>query len=351
MEILTATDEKLRIDKSVNRVRWVQRTCDESVASALSRQFDLPDFIARILSMRGIGMDDAEAFLRPTLRDALPDPTHLLDMETAVARIVAAVQQQQKVVIYGDYDVDGATSSALLNRFFAMAGLDVNVYIPDRMTEGYGPNADAFRKLQEQGVQLVITVDCGTVSFEPIAAANALGMDVVVIDHHLGAENLPDAVAVVNPNRLDETSPLRYLAAVGLSFMLAVAVNRQLREAGWYDDKDEPDLLSLLDLVALGTVCDVMPLVGLNRAFVTQGLKIMQQRRNIGLKALADVARQDGPPTVYHAGFVLGPRINAGGRIGKANLGTRLLSTEDQEEAHAIAGELDRLNEERRAIE
>lgn len=301
---------------------------------------------------RGVTIDGAEAFYKPSLRDLMPDPSTVLDMDKAAARIVQAMEQGEEIAIFGDYDVDGATSSALLYRFLSAAGGKPRIYIPDRMTEGYGPNSAALLGLHKAGVSLVITVDCGTLSFEPIEAAVAVGLDVIVVDHHKAETVLPPAVAVVNPNRLDESNELTQLAAVGVSFMVAVAVNRLLRERGWFDKGHyAPDLLGLLDLVALGTVCDVVPLTGLNRAFVAQGLKVMAKRHNIGLTALSDVGRIDEAPTAYHAGFVLGPRVNAGGRVGRSDLGATLLTTEDWAEARKIAEELDRHNNDRKVIE
>jgi single-stranded-DNA-specific exonuclease len=273
-------------------------------------------------------------------------------MEEAAARLADAAERGEPVAIFGDYDVDGATSAATLARFLRFAGIDPIIHIPDRLFEGYGPNVDAIRALAGRGATLLVTVDCGTVSHEPLAEAARLGMATVVIDHHLADETLPPAVAVVNPNRLDDLSKLGHLAAVGLVFMTVVAVNRELRRRGfWSAARPEPDLLDLLDLVALGTVADVVPLKGLNRAFVAKGLLAMRRREHLGLTALMDVARLGGPPEPFHLGFLLGPRINAGGRIGRASLGVDLLLATDPTEAARIATELDRLNGERRAIE
>ena len=272
-------------------------------------------------------------------------------MDKAAERIVEAIRAGEEVAVFGDYDVDGATSSALLKRYFDAVRGRLRIYIPDRQKEGYGPNAPALERLAAAGVSLVVTVDCGTMAFEALAAAANAGLDVVVIDHHQAEPRLPISWAVVNPNRLDETSPHRQLAAVGLTFLLAVAVNRVLRDAGWFETRNEPNLLRWLDLVALGTVCDVVPLTGLNRALVMQGLKVLADRNNPGLRALADVAGMDARATTYHLGFVLGPRINAGGRVGEADLGARLLTTDDENEAIGIAQTLDRLNAERRTIE
>ena len=274
-------------------------------------------------------------------------------MEQASERLAHAIQQGEKIAVFGDYDVDGAASAALLHRFLAAQGLPPQIYIPDRLTEGYGPNVQAFEQLiSEAGAKLLVTVDCGTTSHAAIARANELGADVIVVDHHLADEALPEATAIVNPNRHDDLSGLGQLSAAGVTFMLLAATQRVLRDAGWYDgERSAPDLLGCLDLVALATVCDVVPLQGLNRAFVAQGLKVMGYRRNLGLRTLADTAGLTSQPTSYHLGFVLGPRINSGGRIGDAGLGARLLSCEDEIEAKQIAQVLERLNVERKAAE
>ncbi len=291
-------------------------------------------------------------FLDPTVRALMPDPNVLADMPAAAARIADAIGRGETVAIFGDYDVDGATSAATLARFLRHAGLRPLIHIPDRIFEGYGPNVDAVRALAAQGATLLVTVDCGTASHEPLAEAKRLGLDVIVIDHHLADETLPPALALVNPNRLDDLSGLGHLAAVGLVFMTVVAVNRELRARDfWSDARPEPDLLGYLDLVALGTVADVVPLKGLNRAFVSKGLLALRRRENVGLTALMDVARLGGPPEPWHLGFLLGPRINAGGRIGRATLGVDLLMHDDPSEAARLAAELDRLNRERQAIE
>jgi single-stranded-DNA-specific exonuclease len=281
----------------------------------------------------------------------MPDPSHLKDMDKAVDRVVAALQSKEKIGIFGDYDVDGGTSAALLQRYFAIVGYPTRLYIPDRIEEGYGPNTEAMQTLKEEGVAVVLMVDCGTTAFDPLAAAKAMGLDIIVIDHHVAQACLPEAYAVINPNRLDQDSPLKTLCAAGLSFIFLAALHRKLRSLNWFANCREPDLMSLLDLVALGTVCDVMPLTGLNRAFVTQGLKVAQWRQNAGLTALVDVAGLKEPPTAYHLGFAVGPRVNAGGRVGEANLGARLLATDDPAEARYIAQRLDAFNRERQQIE
>lgn len=330
---------------------WCHQPGDERLALALAQRLGLADVVARVLAARGIGLDDAASFLEPRLRDLLPDPSHLLDMDTAAERLATAIMQGEQIAVFGDYDVDGATSSALLKRFIAAAGGRARVYIPDRIKEGYGPNTAALLRLGTEGASVIVTVDCGTTSHEPLAAARAAGLDVVVVDHHTAEPKLPPALAVINPNRLDDASPHGQLAAVGVTFLLVVAVNRALRNAGWYGTRQEPDVRAWLDLVALGTVCDVVPLTGVNRAIVQQGLKVMAGRGNAGLRALADVAGIDEPPGAYHAGFVLGPRINAGGRVGASDLGSRLLATDDAGEALEIAHRLNALNHERQDIE
>jgi single-stranded-DNA-specific exonuclease len=342
----------LGIEHSLTGRRWAERLADERIALAMAQRHGLPDAICRLLAAREVDLEGVPDFLEPTLRKFLPDPSHLKDMDLAVARLVRAVQQGERIVVFGDYDVDGATSSALLLRFFRAIGGNIGVYIPDRRKEGYGPNAPALLKLREEGAAVVVTVDCGVTAYEPLAEARKAGLDVVVIDHHQAELALPEALAVVDPNRIDDQSPHKQLAAVGVAFLLCVGINRALRAAGWYGDaRPEPDLRQWLDLVALGTVADVVPLTGVNRALVRQGLAVMQQRRNPGLAALADVARLREPPGAYHLGFMLGPRVNAGGRVGQADLGARLLASDDVHEVGALAIRLDEFNSERRAIE
>ncbi len=342
----------LGVDRSVSGKRWIYRGGDDRLAMTLSQRLGLPEAVGRIMAARGVGLEEAELFLTPTLKDTLPDPSIFRDMDTLAERIASAVMQGEKIVIFGDYDVDGATSSALLKRYLAAAGGQVDVYIPDRLKEGYGPNAEALTRIGRDGASLVVTVDCGTTAFEALDAAHAAGLDVIVVDHHEAEAALPKAVAVVNPKRLDEAGNGHIqLAAVGLSFLCAIAVNRLLRSQGWFENRKEPDLLNLLDLVALGTICDVVPLTGLNRSFVHQGLKVMAGRNNLGINALADVAGMDEPPGTYHAGFVLGPRVNAGGRVGESHLGSQLLSTDNADTARDIAQRLDSYNRERQSLE
>jgi single-stranded-DNA-specific exonuclease len=347
----TRQEAYLGVERSFGGKRWLLRGGDERAALQMAQQLGLPEIIARVLAGRGIGAAEAPQFLEPRLRDQLPDPSHLKDMDKAATRLAAAIRAGKLIAIFGDYDVDGATSSALLHRFISQAGGRVRVYIPDRVKEGYGPNVAALLRLHDEGAAIVVTVDCGTTAHQALAQAATAGLEVVVIDHHAAEPKLPEAFAVVNPNRLDEGSPHRQLAAVGVTFLLAVATNRVLRQDGWYADRPEPDLLDFLDLVALGTVCDVVPLTGLNRVLVAQGLKVIGQRRKAGLVALAEVARLEQRCGTYHLGFLLGPRVNAGGRVGAADLGTRLLTTDDPHEARALAATLDELNRERQAIE
>ena len=312
------------------------------------------DIVRQLLLSRGVALDDIERHRVPTLRNFLPDPSRFRDMDVAADRLAQAVIAGEKITIYGDYDVDGATSSALLIRLLRDLGIEAGYYIPDRLLEGYGPSGEALVKLGQSGSSLIVTVDCGAMAHEALAMAHDAGVDVIVVDHHKCAAELPRTVALVNPNRLDEEDDAAahgHLAAVGVAFLLAIALVRTLRERGYFADRREPDLLALLDVVALGTVADVAALHGLNRAFVAQGLKVMARRDNIGMAALIDASRLKRSPACSDLGFALGPRINAGGRVGESTLGVRLLTTRDPEEAREIAAQLSALNEERRAIE
>jgi single-stranded-DNA-specific exonuclease len=347
-------DAFLGVTASFRGRRWRERLDGHGRASALAiaQRHGVPDILARVLAGRGVTLDMLPGYLKPTLRELVPDPYRLTAMEAAAGRIAGAIEGGEVVAIFGDYDVDGATSAAVMGSFLAAAGTRFSVYIPDRIFEGYGPNVEAVRGLATAGASLIVTVDCGTTSFDALAEAERLGVDVVVLDHHQVAAALPPAVAVVNPNRADDLSGLGQLCAAGVAFLAVVAVNRLLRQHGhWNAARPEPDLLALLDLVALGTVADVVPLTGLNRAFVGKGLLAMAERRRVGLAALADRIGLGGPPTPYHLGFLIGPRINAGGRIGRADLGARLLLATDPNEAAALAEELNRLNGERQALE
>jgi single-stranded-DNA-specific exonuclease len=335
----------LGVETSATGRRWIGPTVEEDrLAEALTQETGLPAPLCRVLAKRGVSAVDADGFLAPTLRDLLPDPQGLRDMGRATGRLLQALTQKERVAVFADYDVDGGTSAALLINWLRDMGHPATLYVPDRVDEGYGPNDAAMAALAKDH-DLIICVDCGTLSHGPIAAAE--GADVVVLDHHLGGETLPDALAVVNPNRQDETGDLAHLCAAAVVFLMLVDANRQLREAG----QKGPDLMAMLDLVGLATVADVAPLVGVNRAFVRQGLAVMARRNRIGLTALADVAGLDQAPSSYHLGFMLGPRVNAGGRIGKADLGARLLSTNDPNEAAALAERLDTLNTDRREVE
>jgi single-stranded-DNA-specific exonuclease len=345
----------LGVERSACGRAWRDRLDERGAARALAitqRHDDVPELLARILAGRGIEVDAVAGFLDPTVRALMPDPDSLADMRAAAERLADGIMRAETIAILGDYDVDGATSAAVLGRYLLHCGVRPIIHIPDRLFEGYGPNAEAIRSLAARGATLLVAVDCGTTSHEPMLEARKLSLDVIVIDHHQADELLPAALAVVNPNRLDDLSQLGHLAAVGLVFMTVVAINRELRARGfWTAERPEPDLLGFLDLVALGTVADVVPLKGLNRAFVAKGLVALRRRDSPGLTALMDIARVGGPPEPWHLGFLLGPRINAGGRIGRATLGVDLLLQEDPSECARLAAELDRLNRERQAIE
>lgn len=340
----------LNVTASVTGRVWVDRLDDAQtrIAQAIAQRGGASEIVARIIAARGVGIDEAAEYLNPTIRGLMPDPSTLADMDKLAARIVAAITNNEKVALFGDYDVDGAASCALMARYLHHFGIDPEVYIPDRIFEGYGPNNAAIDKLAGNGATLLITLDCGTVSDGPIAHAKSRGLDVLVIDHHLSDHELPPADALVNPNRPDDIAGLGYLCAAGVTFMVLVAVNRLLRQRG---DTAHPDLMALLDIVALATVCDVVPLIGLNRAFVVRGLEVARRGANRGIGALALAARVTGPLNPYHLGFLIGPRINAGGRIGDASMGTRLLTIDDEHEALVIAARLNELNIERQRIE
>jgi single-stranded-DNA-specific exonuclease len=339
----------LNVERSLGGRRWLHALDprSEALATQMSQAHGLPDIVSRVLAARGIAPDDAERFLAPTIRDLMPDPSTLTDMDVAAARIAGAIARKERIAIFGDYDVDGAASAALLHRYLLRFGIEAPIRIPDRLTEGYGPNPAALKALADAGATLIVTVDCGTTSPEAIAAV-AGRADVVVLDHHQTGAELPAALAVVNPNRQDDLSGLGHLCAAGVVFMTLVSVSRVLRARGV---PNLPDLMDELDLVALATVCDVVPLLGLNRAFVIRGMAAMRAQRNVGLAALARAARLSGPISSHHLGFLLGPRINAGGRIGDPALGSRLLTVDDVNEADEIAGRLHLLNEERQTME
>lgn len=339
----------LDVRRSAGGLAWTHRLSErqDMAALAIAQNHGVPDIVARVLAGRGVSALEAQRFLDPTIRDLLPDPASLTDMDKAAARLAEAVAAREKVAVFGDYDVDGAASSALLKRFLAHFGVPSEIYIPDRIFEGYGPNPDAMRELVSRGARLIVTVDCGTNSAAAIDAAREAGADVVVLDHHQVAGALPNAVAIVNPNRQDDLSGQGHLCAAGVVFLALVRTAALLRARGL----SPPDLLSLLDLVALATVCDVVPLTGVNRAFVVKGLQAMRQQSHVGLTELARVARIGEPLNTFHLSFMIGPRINAGGRIGDAALGSRLLASDDPVEARTIAETLDRLNQERQTME
>lgn len=339
----------LGIENSAGGRRWVERLSapQKNIALDIAQTHGVPDILARVLAARGVHRDEVKEFLDPTIKALMPDPRTITDMEAAASRIAKAIQTREKVAIFGDYDVDGAGSSALMARYLGHFGLQVEIYIPDRIYEGYGPNAAAMKALAERN-DFIITVDCGTNSAEAFAAIDGAGIDIVVLDHHQVGGALPEVVAVVNPNREDDISGLGHLCAGGVVFMCLVEVSRQLRASG---KSDLPDLMRLLDLVALTTVCDVVPLIGLNRAFVAKGLVTARHQTNLGIAALASAARIGEPINPFHFGFAIGPRINAGGRIGDASLGAKLLTETDASRAAEVAKELDELNAQRQAIE
>lgn len=343
----------LGVGQSATGLKWVDRLGqrEANIALAMAQNHGFPDIVTRVLAGRGVGLDDAAAFMEPTLKSLMPDPTSLTDMTSAAARIAEAVVSRETVAIFGDYDVDGACSSAILSRFLTHYGIANKIYIPDRIFEGYGPNPAAMQELAKQA-SLIVTVDCGTNSAAAIDAAKAAGADVVVLDHHQVGGDLPAAaLAIVNPNREDDLSGQGHLCAAGVVFLTLVQTSRILRDQQTKLDTHPPDLLSLLDLVALATVCDVVPLKELNRAFVVKGLLVARTQQNVGLAALARVSRIGEPLNAFHFAYLIGPRINAGGRIGDAGLGARLLTLDDPDEAMRIAQELDRLNQERQAME
>jgi single-stranded-DNA-specific exonuclease len=341
----------LGVERSIGGRRWRTRAASEVAVREIARRMNLPEPLARALASRGITADTAENYLRPTLRALFPDPSSFLGMDEAARVLIDAFEHGRKVIVFADYDVDGATSAAQLVRWWRVMGRELPIYVPDRLTEGYGPSPAAFRHLREAGYELVVTVDCGAAAYDALTAAGEIGLEVVVIDHHMMRETPPAARALVNPNQLGCGSGEGVLAAAGVTFVLLAALNREARRRGWFEARPEPDLRQWLDLAALGGICDVTQLVGFNRALAAQGLKVMSAWGNPGLKALMEVAGAKGPASVFHAGFILGPRINAGGRIGRADLGARLLSTDDPAEALSLAQELDALNAERKNVE
>jgi single-stranded-DNA-specific exonuclease len=341
----------LGVERSIGGRRWRTRPASELTVREIASRMSLAEPLARALASRGITAQTAENYLRPTLKALFPDPSSFMGMDEAARVLIDAFERDRKTIVFADYDVDGASSAAQLVRWWRAMGRELPIYVPDRLTEGYGPSPAAFRHLREAGYELVITVDCGAAAYDALNAAAEVGLEVVVIDHHLMREVPPAARALVNPNQIGCGSDQGVLAAAGVTFVLLAALNREARRLGWFAERTEPDLRQWLDLAALGAICDVTQLVGFNRVLAAQGLKVMSNWANPGLKALLDVAGAKGPASVFHAGFVLGPRINAGGRIGRADLGARLLSTDDAAEALSLAQELDALNAERKAVE
>jgi len=341
----------LGVARSIGGRRWRARPAEEALVREHQLRLGLDEPMARALASRGVTGAMGESYLRPTLKALFPDPSSFLDMDVAAGVLVDALESGRPTVVFADYDVDGASSAALLVRWWREMGRELPIYVPDRMTEGYGPSPAAFRHLREAGYELVVTVDCGAAAYDALAVAGEIGLEVVVIDHHLMREEAPSARAIVNPNHPDCESGQGVLAAAGVTFVLLAALNREARRRGWFETRAEPDLRQWLDLAALGAICDVTRLTGFNRALASQGLKVMSGWANPGLNALVEVAAAKGTASVFHAGFILGPRINAGGRIGRSDLGARLLSTDDPEEARALAEELDALNAQRKTVE
>ena len=341
----------LGVARSLTGRAWRERPADAETVRRHQLALGLSEPLARALASRGVPADGGETYLNPTLKALFPDPSSFLDMDRAAQILIDALLADRPMTVFADYDVDGASSAAQIVRWFRVMGKELPIYVPDRMTEGYGPSPAAFRKIRASGVELVVTVDCGAAAYEALACAQEIGLEVVVIDHHLMRDQVPQVAALVNPNRPGCPSGQGVLAAAGVAFVLLAALNREARGRGLFEARAEPDLRQWLDLAALGAICDVTQLVGFNRALTAQGLKVMSAWRNLGLKALLDVAKGSGPAGVFHAGFILGPRINAGGRIGRSDLGARLLSTDDPEEAAALAAELDALNASRKEVE
>jgi len=338
---------------SVSGKNWVLKNFNQNDISYFKENFFLDEIVAKLLSIRNIQKEDVNNFLNPSIKNFLPNPDVLVDMEKSSLRTVKAITSNDKIGIFGDYDVDGATSSALLGKYFEHLKISYEIYIPDRKTEGYGPSIKGFKKLIENGVKLIFTVDCGTLSFDAIEFAKDKNIDVIVLDHHQSEIKLPKAYSIINPNRIDDKSNLQYLCAAGVSFMFLISLNKQLRLINWFKKNlyKEPNLLNYLDLVSLGTVCDVVPLIGLNRALVKQGLKILKAKKNLGLKTLLDICKIETNPSIYHLGYLLGPRINAGGRVGKCSHGANLLLNTNPKVTFKLAVELDHFNKERQMLE
>ena len=338
---------------SVSGKNWLFKEFDSSEITKFSEDYSLTEIVAKLLSIRKKNIDNIDLFLNPKIKNSLPNPLHLKDMKSAVDRVYDSITKGEFIGIFGDYDVDGASSTALLARYFLSINQKIQTYIPDRQKEGYGPSIDGFNTLIRKGAKIIFTVDCGTLAFEPIKIAQNLNVDVIVLDHHQSDIKLPNACAIVNPNRYDDTSGLNYLCAAGVCFVFLVGLNKKLRDEDWFkkNNINEPNILNFLDLVSLGTVCDVVPLIGLNRAIVKQGLKIIKKRSNLGLKTLYDLCKIESQPTTFDLGFILGPRINAGGRVGKASHGAELLISDDPQKTYKIAIDLEKSNKERQTIE
>jgi single-stranded-DNA-specific exonuclease len=338
---------------SVSGKNWIFKKFNSSDIKEYSENYSLNEIVAKLLSIRKKNIENISLFLNPTIKNLLPNPLRLKDMENAVERTYQSIKKRELIGIFGDYDVDGATSTALLTRYFLSINQKIQIYIPDRKKEGYGPSVEGFNNLIKLGTKIIFTVDCGTSSFVPIKIAQNQNIDVIVLDHHQSDLKLPNACAIVNPNRYDDTSKLNYLCAVGVCFVFLVALNKKLRDRNWFKKEkiNEPNILNFLDLVSLGTVCDVVPLVDLNRAIVTQGLKVLKKRLNLGLKTLYDLCKIESQPTTYHLGYILGPRINAGGRVGKSSHGAELLISDDPQKTYQIASDLNKSNKGRQSIE
>jgi len=338
---------------SVSGKNWVFKKFNSSDIKIYSEDYSLNEIVAKLLSIRKKNIEDIGLFLNPTIKNLMPNPLTLKDMENAIERTYQGIKKRELIGIFGDYDVDGATSTALLTRYFLSINQKIQTYIPDRKREGYGPSVEGFNNLIKLGTKIIFTVDCGTLSFEPVKIAQSQNIDVIVLDHHQSDLKLPNACAIVNPNRYDDTSKLNYLCAAGVCFIFLAALNKKLRDRNWFEEEkiNEPNILNFLDLVSLGTVCDVVPLVDLNRAIVTQGLKVLKKRSNLGLKTLYDLCKIESQPTTYHLGYILGPRINAGGRVGKSSHGAELLASDDPQRTYQIANDLNKSNKERQSIE
>ena len=338
---------------SISGKNWFLRDFNQDEVNYIKENFSLSEITSKLLSIRKINREDIKSFLAPSIKNFLPNPNILVDMEKSTSRTMQAILKKEKVGIFGDYDVDGATSTAILGNYFSELKVDYEIYIPDRKKEGYGPSITSFKKLIQKGVRIIFTVDCGTLSFDAINYAKENNIDVIVLDHHQSEVKLPSAYSIINPNRIDDNSNLQYLCAAGVSFIFLVGLNKSLREQNWFNINNiiEPNLLNYLDLVSLGTVCDVVPLTGLNRAIVKQGLKIIKLKKNLGLKTLLDICKIDSNPSIYHLGYMLGPRINAGGRVGKCSHGANLLLNKDPKNSFKLATELDQYNKERQLLE